>query len=179
MAGVAKVSPANLTYMNIESAIFAYGTSEGATHAWDTRGRGKKDQDKDTEARRARAVKSHIPVTPEKLAIAYKREEAVAKAIGGTLTPKGAPFDVLKGKIGIEVKTIHPGSKRSKITVHKNSRLRKEAYVKSAKLKKTFTVILDERDHKVYVANGIGSFKLGKGNANVIPSLQSLRNHIK
>src|SRR6266404_3427351 len=97
--------------------IHSVGTSEGVSKSWDTRGRGRKLSDK-----AKRALVSHVPVTAEKLHVAKFNETVVAKILGGLTTKDNAPFDVIAGKIGIEVKTVFPGVKNNKVTLHPESR---------------------------------------------------------
>lgn len=112
--------------MNVTSTIelYASGTSEGADKAWDTRGRGRKLSDK-----AERALKSFIPVTAEKVKMSALNAKLIADAIGGKTTPDNHPYDVLTNKVGIEVKTIIE-AKNDKVTVHKESRERKQEFQK-------------------------------------------------
>jgi hypothetical protein len=166
-------------HMRINSTIECYGTSEGVSHAWDTRGRGRKD--KEQSDRIARATASYNPVTRDKVQRAIENERRVAKAIGGEMTPHKHPFDVLKEKLSIEVKTIFPGAKNDKITMHGPSLERKENFISENKIRKVFTVIIDERESipRVYVAKGLGSFRLEGGSVGEVKSIKSLRDHIK
>lgn len=165
--------------MRINSTIECYGTSEGVSHAWDSRGRGRKDKEK--SERIDRATKSYNPVTREKVRIATLNEARVAKAIGGITTPHKDPLDVLKGKTGVEVKTIFPGAKNDKITMHGPSLERKYNFINENSMRKIYTVIIDERESvpKVYVAKGLGSFRLAGGTVHEIKSIKALRDYIK
>ena len=124
--------------------------------------------------RAQRAIESYNPVTSAKKQIATRYERQVAKLLGGTTTPNNSPFDVLLGKIGIEVKTVIEG-KNDKITMHPSSHKpgepkkigsleRKQIYMKKNKLKKAFTVIVDVRSDRErwHIKEGLGSFRFGK-----------------
>lgn len=145
--------------MNLETTIQAYGTSEGASHAWDTRGRGRKEIEKKLSTRAQKALESYVPLTAAKLQVSKSNERVLAKLIGGISTADNAPFDIIKGKVGIEVKTVFDGVKNNKITMHPESRERKFSLMKKMKLEKTFTVIFDERDGKMYLGEGLQSFR--------------------
>ena len=159
--------------MNLVSTILAYGTSEGASRAWDTRGRGRTKHDSDKVAR---ALASYVPQNKNKVKVATMNEALVAKLLGGTQTTFKHPFDVLvnKGKIAIEVKTVFPGVRNSKITQHPASLERKADFLDEGKYKKAYTVIFDMRDHSTYVAKGLGSFRFDRpGNVEQV-SLKKL-----
>jgi hypothetical protein len=158
--------------MNLISTLECYGTSEGLQKAWDERGRGRKLSDK---VERARA--SYVPVTREKQQAAELNEKILAAAIGGEVTHNNSAFDVVKGKYAIEVKTIFPGVKNNKITMHPKSRMRKEAFAKQFKMK-AHTVIFDERDEKIHVAVGVGAFRLGHGSTKEV-TLNQLKEMFK
>lgn len=112
-----------------------------------------------------RAKESHVPMTKEKLASATEREKAIVAAIGGEHIGGTKPFDVvLRDKSGkmthaIEVKTIF--GKRDKITMHKSSLKRKEAFARKNGLQ-THTIAIDARGGKdaYYHREGLGSYRL-------------------
>lgn len=112
--------------------------------------------------RSQRARSSYNPVTKEKRLAAAENEKQVAASIGGQHVGDSAPFDVLKGKTGIEVKTIIPGAKNDKVTVHPKSRRYKEEQAKEMNIKKTFLVAIDTRKGRkdVYIKPGIGAYRL-------------------
>jgi hypothetical protein len=138
---------------------------------------GKKEQktverrDKIDKARQERARASFNPVTAEKIAIAKANEDRLAVAIGGQSFADNYPFDVMKGRergIGIEVKTIFPGAKNDKVTMHPASRVRKEDLRDQLRLKKVYTVVFDRREgvpDKMYIKEGVGAYRL----ANMTP----------
>ena len=122
------------------------------------------------EMSRAERIKnaklSHKPMTKVKEAIATASEDRVKNAIGGLRTPDNEPFDVIKDKDAIEVKTIIEGV-NPKITMHKASLARKKAYARKHG-KRQHTVAIDHRTNKVYYRAGTGSFRLS--------SMQELEN---
>jgi len=145
--------------MNLASTIEAYGTSQGAEHAWDTRGRGRKEQ-LSNKAQRARAA--YVPCTAEKQRLADESEKLISAIIHGQRTADNAPFDIIKGKNGIEVKTIFPGVKNDKITIHPESRMRKEEFARKNKIE-MHTVVVDRRTNEIHYAPGVKSYRLGIG----------------
>lgn len=162
--------------------IFAAGTHEGAEKAWDTRGRGTKDKESTDRAKRALAT--HVPATAAKQRVAEANELIIAKAIGGKQLTDNSPFDVLKGKIGIEIKSVFPGVKNDKITMHPESRDRKLLAIKLMKLEKAVTVICDMRNSKFYVGEGVKSFRFGPkalagGQGVKEVGLKDLRKYVK
>lgn len=112
-------------------------------------------------ARSARAKRSYNPVTKAKRAIATKHESKIAELIGGEFTGDNRPFDVTTDTHGIEVKTVLPGVRNAKITMHPESLARKEKEARS-KGYKTATVVIDARQDRAqyYFRNGLGSFRL-------------------
>ena len=105
--------------------------------------------------------RSHSKGSHEK---AMKGEAMVFKIIGGEHLPDNEPMDIIvtvRGRtIGVEVKTvIH--NKADKITVHPESRERKEKWLKKNKAT-GFTVIVDVRGKtpRVLARQGVGSFRL-------------------
>jgi hypothetical protein len=119
---------------------------------------GRKPKD---ENKIERAKASYVPMTKEKYNISTLSEGLVAKAIGGTQLADHEPFDVMKKGVGIEVKTLFPGMKNTKITMHKSSLARKMKEARQKKLR-TYTVVVDMRQKKldVLVRAGLGSFNL-------------------
>lgn len=105
---------------------------------------------------------SYNPATKEKQDLARKNEQLLAEAIGGTYLVDNEPFDVVKGTVAIEVKTIISG-KNPKITMHKDSLARKVKGARKMKMR-AITVVFDARADKsnptVYYRRGIGSFRL-------------------
>lgn len=167
--------------MNLSNTIdiLASGTSEGASKAWDTRGRGRHKQDSDKVAR---AKASYVPVTKDKRQRATVNEAVVAKLVGGIHTKDSEEFDVLLPgkKIAIEVKTIFPDAKNDKITQHPESLERKHMYMASERYKKAYTVIFNMLDNKVYAGKGLGSFRPSAKSSSVqIVNLSKLKDFIK
>lgn len=145
--------------MNIRDTIAAYGTSEGAEKAWDTRGRGRKQRPLSDRAQRA--IASYNPSTHAKRVIAYDVQNKVAKALGSQSTPDHLPFDIIKGNVGVEVKALIDRI-RDDITMHPPSLRRKIDYAKEHYLKRMYTIVVDLRggSEKVYYKKGVGSFRL-------------------
>jgi hypothetical protein len=121
--------------------------------------------------RAQRALASHKPSTAEKQRWAEKNEAAVAKMLGGKTTDDNNPADVTAksgGQLhGVEVKTLLD-NKNDKITVHPESRARKEAWAK-ADGARLHTVVFDDRNrfgtsghsgHRLYYREGVGAFRL-------------------
>lgn len=123
-------------------------------------------------SKRERAIASHKPSTAEKQRLGDRQQRAVARGIGGTVTPDNAPMDItlkVDGRnVGVEVKTF-VDQKNDKVTVHPESGARKDAWAHSGKAQ-TVTVVVDARDrtghadlysgNRYYVARGTGSFRL-------------------
>ena len=157
---------------NLYNNIKAYGTSEGLRKAWDERGRGRSERAKETYVRQ----------TSARWHVAAMSEQLVAKAVGGHSTGmtdhKWNPFDVIKGKVGVEVKTLLPGAKNDKITMHPKSRRRKLEEAEKMGFKKAYTVAIDLRADKavVYIKKGLGSFRLGS--MTNVGSFKGLRQYI-
>lgn len=124
-----------------------------------------------------RAKASYVMVTKEKYQKAMRNEQRVAAVVGGRSIPDNEPFDVEKGKLAFEVKTIIEG-KNDKITMHPESLARK---VKEARKRglETFTVAIDERGGKrqVYFKEGLGAFRLGS--MEKLSSISDLKKRIK
>ena len=72
---------------------------------------------------------------------------------------------------------MFPGVKNNKITMHPESRVRKEKFARKEKMK-SYTVIVDRRDNSIHLAEGVKSFRLGKGNVKQV-SLSELRETFK
>lgn len=115
-------------------------------------------------SRVARAVASYRPVTARARVLAAASERAIAKATGGKDLPNNEPMDVVvataHGTVGIEVKTVTSGV-NSKITMHPDSRRRKEQWVKSHHAQ-GHTVVVDIRGGEpvYYHRDGFGAFRL-------------------
>lgn len=145
--------------MQIQASIDLYSGGPGSGCQGEHCGR---PHSKD-EAKQSRARESFVPVNTEKILGSAANVRKIAELIGGKATPDNHPFDVLKGKIGIEVKTIYPTAKNDKVTVHRESRLRKEDFANRSKLKSMYVVAVDQRPGKenVYYAKVPGwSFRL-------------------
>lgn len=76
-------------------------------------------------------------------------------------TADNRPFDLLKGKNAIEVKTLVDNG-HDKITMHPESLARKVAFAKDNKLT-PHTIVIDKRGafSKYFYRAGLGSFRIG------------------
>ena len=111
--------------------------------------------------RSARASASHIPATKARQFKAAQYEATVAKLIGGKNLEDHEPFDVIRGQHAVEVKTVLPGAKSVKVTMHPDSLMRKANFLRDEKMT-GHTVAIDARGKKpvYYYASGVGSFRL-------------------
>jgi hypothetical protein len=112
----------------------------------------------------ARALATYKPSTRAKQRKAEANEGKLADAIRGKKTRENSPLDVLVkigGRLhGIEVKTMLD-NKNDKITMHPDSRRRKEAWAE-ANDAILHTVIYDNRRGRndIYYHEGVGAFRL-------------------
>lgn len=139
-------------------AIHAYGTSEGADKAWDTRGRGRKERPHVPKLDRSKLAKqSYVKVTADKIQMAAQSVKTLASVLGSTPTSDSHPWDILlKGtKIGVEVKRFMPGRTHLKATIHsgtgdvkdKNgSKERKVEFADKHGMKRMYLVVHDTHD---------------------------------
>lgn len=142
--------------MRLASAIVlnAYGTSQGVSKAWDTRGRGRAPRPTVPHLNRSKLAKAnYVPVTSEKIRNAGESVRLLAAALEATPTPDHHPFDILyKGtKIGIEVKRFEPGRKNLKATIHsgeagEGSKERKVEFADKSGMKRMYLVVHDMHD---------------------------------
>ena|ERR1700734_375280 len=135
------------------------------------------EKEKPLSDRAQRALTSYVAQTKGKSRIAKLNELLVAKYVKGQGTPDNKPFDVLTKKVGIEVKTIFPGVKNEKITMHPASLARKVKAQKELGVK-PWTVVLDMRSKlDVYIKPALGSFRLGS--MQRIESIKALGKYIR
>lgn len=153
--------------------IKAYGTPEGLEKAWDTRGRGRKRLSEIAQ----RALASYKPVDPENRRMAAASELAIAKAIGGQHMGDNFPFDVVKGDVVVEIKTMMKTGE-DRINMKTRSRLIKEAYVKNNGAR-AYTVAVDLRSGKavVYYKKGVGAYTLSS--MERLTNMRELRSVLK
>lgn len=109
-------------------------------------------------ARSERAKASYKACTKKFRRKAIKTQVVVAKAVNGKSTPDNAPFDVLVGKNGIEVKTIIR-SDTDKLTVHPESGRKKREFAAKNGLK-AHMIVLDNRTGKLYYQSEVKSYRL-------------------
>jgi hypothetical protein len=144
-------------------------------------------------ARAARAVASFKPSTQAKQEEGDRSQKLVARALGGQETGDNEPMDVVlkvgSVTVGVEAKTFCDQT-NDKVTVHPESRARKEAWAKKHRAR-TFVVVVDRRDTfgdgahsgaysgtRYHVAEGIGSFRLGGGSFRSFDSLAGVREYM-
>jgi len=113
-----------------------------------------------SESKSQAATRTYKPSTVEKQRKGEAEQLLLSKAIGGINTDDNKPFDVLVGSNGVEVKCVIDND-NDKITVHPESRIRKEQEAKRLKLK-THTVAIDTRSGRrvYYYRSGVGAFRL-------------------
>ena len=109
--------------------------------------------------------------------IAEDSEKRLAEGLGMTRTKDNSPFDLQEGKIGIECKCFVSNT-NDKVTMKREAMERKVAAIKAAKLKKTFTVVVDRRGDladspKYYIRDGYGSFRLGTMTEMSLPEMKA------
>lgn len=121
--------------------------------------------------RAQRAIRFYKPATQEVQHAGDMKQRELANLIEGEETGDNSPFDVIKGRNFIEVKTIVRGG--NKITMHPESLRRKVSYARKFK-GKSFTVVFDNRFGKVYYRKGIGSFRISNMKETSLPELKEL-----
>ena len=138
----------------------SHGNREGGSETREQGGRSGGGSSVSDNVRALRAKHSHIPHTKAKKAVANKHERKVASLVKGKDIPGNEPFDVIRGKHALEVKTIQEG-KNPKITMHPESLARKVSYAKKHGLE-SHTVVIDLRGSSpvYYHKKGVGSFRL-------------------
>jgi hypothetical protein len=118
----------------------------------------------------AKAKASYKPVTVKKLRISTGNEVKMAKLIKGKRQPDQSPFDVVKGKNAIEIKTIIEGE-TGKITMHKPSlKAKKEQAAENGWT--THTVVFDTRTDKIYYKPGVGGYRITAMNLTNLEELE-------
>lgn len=155
-----------------------------------------KEKEAELSDKAKRALATYVPQDKSKVALATLNELLIAKAIGGTtespqveyrkavggvVRQKGAnqtTFDVYKGKVALEVKTLSPTAKNDKLTCHPESCDRKNKAIKDNKLK-AFTVAVDMRTKPstYYYRSGVGSFRLNS--MNKVEGIEKLKEVLK
>ena len=143
------------------------GQPGGGQFAGDTSGGGSSV----ARARVERALRTHKPATARKQRWADRSEKDIVRMLGGERTGDNDAVDVVVragGKVaGVEVKTILDNG-NDKITMHPDSRVRKEAWARSNHAT-IHTVVIDDRNrfgssgwsgNRLYYARGVGAFRL-------------------
>lgn len=135
-----------------------------------------KPERKSVGERARRALSTYKAATKEKQSHAEQNEHVVTKKLGGTKSGDNSPADVtlnIDGRNhGIELKTMLDNG-NDKITMHPESRRRKEAWARKNKAV-LHTVVIDHRDrfadganghqysgHEIYYKRGAGAFRVG------------------
>ena len=106
------------------------------------------------------AKRTHKPATKEKQRRGEAEQARLATAVGGRDEGDNLPFDIIRGKHAAEVKTVIDNN-NDKITVHPESRRRKEAEAK-AKGYVIHTIAIDVRGGRrsYFHKSGVGSYRL-------------------
>lgn len=109
---------------------------------------------------RERAIRTHKPSTKKKQRLGEGEQRRISAFLGGVNDEDNGPFDVIVARNGIEVKTVMDND-NDKITVHPESRKRKEEAAKTQRLR-IHTVVVDVRGgrRQYYYRSGVGSFRL-------------------
>lgn len=128
--------------------------------------------------KQAAGLRSYNPSTRAKQQQATSNEKALTKVVkGSSHVGDNQPFDVMvkSSRIAFEVKTKIDGKKNT-ITMHPASLERKVQAAKAMKLKAVYTVIFDDRpgQNKVYIAKGLGSFKIKLRDGSLNPKLKEI-----
>lgn len=108
-----------------------------------------------------RAKLSYVPATKQMQETGDAWQNKLASVIGAESTADNMPFDLHIAGNGIEVKTIQT-SKKDRIEMRPDSRVRKEEYAKQNGVK-AHTVGVDLRGGKpvIYYKEGVGAFRFG------------------
>jgi hypothetical protein len=126
-------------------------------------------------ARARRAIASYNPSTAEKQQESDRYESLLAKKLGASRTKDNSPMDNIlddNPAHGIEIKVLHDAME-GRVNMRRDSRERKENWVKEQAGRTACTVLVDNRDkfqggahkdkysgHKLYFADGVGAFRL-------------------
>jgi hypothetical protein len=106
------------------------------------------------------AKRTYKPSTAAKQRKGEAEQSRLAKLTGSFETEDNAAFDLIKGKNGVEVKTLIDND-NDKITVHPESRRRKEEFAHRNNLK-MHTVAVDTRGGRrgYYYKAGVGAYRV-------------------
>lgn len=130
----------------------------------DEKGRWEGTGELRAETRAERSKRVFKPSTAEKQCEADRSEEQLAKGLGIARTGDNRPFDLVQGKVAVEVKTLLDGA-HGKLTMHPESLARKVAFAEKYRLR-TYTVAVDKREDVnkpvYYARKGLGSFRIEK-----------------
>jgi hypothetical protein len=115
------------------------------------------------------AAASQKKMSTEKMRVAIRVQDIIARAINGDTIPDNKAFDIIKGRNLIEVKTVIHGS-NDKITMHPESLARKLAV--GGYKRWTFVVDVRGTEAQYYLYDGVGSFRFNNRIAQPIPLWQ-------
>jgi hypothetical protein len=115
------------------------------------------------------AAASQKKMSADKMRIAIRMQEIIAKAIGGEAIADNKAFDVIKGRNLIEIKTVIHAT-NDKITMHADSLARKQAV--GGYTRWTFVVDVRTKDPQFYLYEGVGGFRFNNRIAQPIPLWQ-------
>lgn len=124
--------------------------------------------------RRERARRTHKPSTAAKQRRGEAEQARLARSIGAVSTDDNKPFDVLAGRHAIEVKTVIDND-NDKITVHPESRRRKERFARKNRMR-SHTVAIDVRSgrREYYYREGVGAYRLASMQRVSVSDLREL-----
>lgn len=124
--------------------------------------------------RMKRAMAAHSGGDLKSQRQADEQERIISKAIGIPRTKDNSAFDLRSDKVGIELKTMTL-AKNSKITMTKTALARKNAEIKSDKIK-AYTVVADKRSGgtQYYIKAGVGSFRVGSMTRASLSEIKSM-----
>jgi hypothetical protein len=123
------------------------------------------DEGEGSGSRSERAARTHKPSTRAKQREARRQVQILADRTGGEPTPDHEAMDLILKRgaktVGVEMKTLLD-NKNDKITMHPDSRRRKEKWIRQNRAD-GYTVVVDRRRGKegdYYYREGFGSFRI-------------------
>jgi hypothetical protein len=145
----------------------------------DPKGRWEGTGELRAETRSERSKRVFKPSTAEKQREADRSEEQLSKGLSIARTGDNRPFDLVQGKVAVEVKTLLSNN-ANKLTMHKESLARKVAFAEKNRLR-AYTVAVDKREGATkptyYVRKGVGSFRVDK--MTKVSGMRALKAFIK
>jgi hypothetical protein len=149
---------------------------------------GKRGKPKDL-ARSKRAKESHNAVSLEKYRLHEVWASRIAQVVGGTQTKRVSNWEVditsrsgTRPRFGIEVKTIHPGAKQTRLNVHSSGAddtlKRKRAWARRFRAGAYMVgVDLRGKSPEFFVREGFAGYSLGS--MTRVPTLEALAKFIQ